>query len=76
MSQEIEVAKLQTMMEQNSRDHEAIIKMITRIEEKIDAVGKDKANKWVETAFMWLLLAIGTTFIGLIIRWLVLLELK
>jgi len=68
--------KLEENQITNEKAHEAILCSIEKMSDKLDRALEKKANKWVETSMIWIFSAIGVTMIGLIIRWLVLLELK
>lgn len=86
-TQEIEIALLkqnqQTIMEKlvefqesNREQHEDIRALLKSMEDKLDRALEKKANKWVETGFIWGLSCGGVVFIGLLVRWLVLVEFK
>ena len=68
--------KLEENQITNEKAHEAILCSIEKMSDKLDVALSKKANKWVETSMIWIFSAIGITMIGLLIRWLVLLELK
>ena len=68
--------KLEENQITNEKAHKDILCSIEKMSDKLDRALEKKANKWVETSMIWIFSAIGVTMIGLIIRWLVLLELK
>lgn len=81
--QAIQINTLEIMMTQNNKDHEDIKKMIlnfgTRLDESLERMENkfnEKANKWVEKVMIWMGTAVGVVLIGLLIRWVVFLELK
>jgi Flp pilus assembly protein TadB len=81
--QELQINTLEIMMEQNAKDHEDIKSMISSFSNKLDhslermeKKFSEKANKWVEKAWIWAFSCAGVVFIGLLVRWLVLIELK
>lgn len=81
--QELKINTLEIMMEQNARDHDDIKKSITSFGEKLDdSLARmekkfgEKANKWVEKVMIWFGAATGVVVIGMLVRWIVFLELK
>jgi hypothetical protein len=79
----LKINTLEIMMEQNSKDHTEIKEMIRIFGDKLDkSLEKmelrlsSKADKWVETFLRWAAGVAGVVFIGLVIRWLVFLELR
>jgi len=72
----IKINSLEIMMEQNNKDHLEIKELISEMSKKIDKALEKKANKWVEKVVVWGLSCVGVVFIGLLVRWVVLLELK
>ena len=77
---DLKINSLEIMMEQNNKDHSEIKKTIDigfeKINNKIDTIANNKANRWVEDAMKWIFISAGVVFIGLLVRWLVLLEIK
>ncbi len=68
------------MMLQNNEDHKEMKDMIKSFGNKLDTalekMDNKFASKWTEKAWVWLFISAGTVFVGLLVRWLVTLELK
>jgi hypothetical protein len=71
----LKINTLEVMMEQNVKEHGEIKDTLGKIEDKIDGLGDKFASKWVEVALRFLIGSAMVVFIGLLVRWLVLLEL-
>jgi len=78
--QVLKINTLENMMSQNIIDHNEIKKQIASFSEKLDLSLEKMENKfaakWTEKALVWVGACMGVAFIGLLIRWLVLLDLK
>lgn len=74
--QALKINTLEVMMEQNNKDHITIMDKIDDIIEKLDNFENKFAGKWTEKVLIWAGATAGIVFIGLIIRWLLFLELK
>jgi hypothetical protein len=70
----------QAMLEQNTKEHTAItdsLKEITdKLESLIDKMDGRYAKAWTEKAWIWLITCSGVVVVGLLVRWLITLELK
>lgn len=68
------------MFDQNTKEHTSITEslscMADKLDKLIDKMDNRYAKAWTEKAWLWLLSIIGTVSIGLVIRWVVLIELK
>lgn len=65
-----------TMLEQNGKEHLLVFNELKEIKGMIEKALDQKANKWVEKVVVWGLSCVGVVFIGLLVRWLVLVEIK
>lgn len=78
--QDLKINTLEVMMEQNTKDHEAIKSMISsfsnKLDESLERMETKFASKWTEKAWIWFFAVVGTASIGLIVRWIIFLELK
>lgn len=82
-NQAIQINTLEIMMEQNAKEHSDIKEMMTlfgkKLDDSLERMEKklsDKANKWTEKAWIWAFTASGVVVIGLLVRWVIFLELK
>jgi nitrate/nitrite-specific signal transduction histidine kinase len=68
------------MFDQNTKEHtsitESLSTMASKLDQLIDKMDSRYARSWTEKAWIWLLSIIGTVSIGLVIRWVITLELK
>jgi hypothetical protein len=72
---DLKINTLEVMMEQNAKEHGDIKDTLIKIEDKIDGLSGKFAGKWVEIALKFLIGSAMVVFIGLLVRWLVMLEL-
>jgi hypothetical protein len=67
------IVKLETMMEQNVREHREIKEMLVKFNDKLDEALELKADRWVQVAMTWLIYSIigglMTAFIRFLIFW-------
>jgi len=79
-NQALEINTLQqnykSMQEQNGKEHLEIKSALLDLGAKIDKLEDKFAGKWTEKILIWLAITAGGSAIGLIIRWVVLLEIK
>lgn len=79
-NQALEINTLQqnykSMQEQNGKEHSEIKSALLDLVAKIDKLEDKFAGKWTEKILVWLAICAGGSAIGLIIRWVVLLEIK
>lgn len=78
--QELQINTLEIMMEQNAKDHEAIKSMIlafgNKLDESLERMENKFANKWAEKAWIWFFTIAGAASVWIVVRWVILLELK
>jgi len=83
-ARDLQIQKLeinyQAMFEQNTKEHYAITETLEKVTDKLDSL-IDKmdgryAKAWAEKAWIWLFSCAGVVVIGLLIRWLVTLEIN
>lgn len=62
----------------NAQGHQEIKELlsdgINALSKKIDEINANKANKWVENGIRFIYVSAAVVFIGLLVRWIVLLE--
>ena len=68
------------MFDQNTKEHtsitESLATMATKLDQLIDKMDARYARSWTEKAWIWLFVTAGTVVVGLIIRFIVMLEIK
>lgn len=83
-ARDLQIQKLeinyQAMFEQNTKEHtaltEALDNVTRKLDELLDKMDGRYAKAWTEKAWLWMFSAIGVTTMGLLIRWVITLELK
>ena len=68
--------KLQEFQNDNKEAHNAIMTVVSKLDEKLDKALEKKANKWTETAWIWAFSVVGAASLTMVVRWVILLELK
>lgn len=74
-TEETRIALLEQNHQQMMEKIDTIIERFDKFEVKLDKALEKKANKWVETAMYWGFTSVGVVAIGLLVRWVILLDL-